>query len=122
MDQLKRQDSFIGNGPSEIPLQESEKDPTEGLSISSPENTDTASESISSDLNALERPETMREALGLLQSRYSDLQELGAKLRIEASPKGNLYIVLSWPGHILGFQDGHITSDGSPVLQMKEEE
>lgn len=122
MAQLKRQDSSIGNGPSEIHLPEKEKDPTEGRSTLSPQNTDIDSESISSDLNALEKPGTMREALGLLQSRFFDLRGLRAKVRIEASSKGNLYVVISWPGHVLGFENGHILADGSPVLEVKEEE
>lgn len=117
MDQPKKQVISIGNGPSETQRPEPEGDPTEGLSIPSPESIAIESANI---LNAQERPKTVIEALGLLQTRYSDLLTLGLKIILEASPKGKLYAVISWPGHTLGVEDGHIVADGIPVLKEEE--
>ena len=114
MEQLKRQAESIGNGPSETQRPEPEGDLTEALSTSSPENIVIESANI---LNDQERPKDPIAALGLLQTRYSDLSKLNFKLMIQASPKGNLYVVISWPGHTLGIEDGHILADGIPVLK-----
>src|ERR1044072_6496573 len=114
MDQLKKQDVYTGNGPSETQRPEPEEDPTEGLSTSSPESIAVASANI---LNDRKRPQEAIEALGLLQSRYSDLSDLNLRIILEASPKGNLYVVISWPGHTLGVKDGQILADGIPVLK-----
>lgn len=107
----------------------------EGSNLS-PSNTDSGSGSTSSEEGSEARkissdsvsslnasPTSIVEALGLLQMRYSDLHSLGARLSIQGSARGKLYIVLECPGFNLGYD--HITGDiligGVPVNDMEPE-
>lgn len=117
MELPKKQVISIGNGPSEIPIPEPVEDPTEESSTSSPESI--AIESANT-LNDQERPKTAIEGLGLLQTRFSDLSALKLRIIIQETPKGNLAIVISWPGHTLGVKDGQLLADGIPVLKEEE--
>lgn len=117
MDEQKEQVTCIGAGSSETQRPEPEKDPTEGLSTNSPESI--AIESANT-LNEQEKPTTILEALGLLQTRFFDLRDLKTRIILEGSGKGKLYVVIEWPGHVLGVSNGHITADGTPVLKGEE--
>jgi hypothetical protein len=117
MEELKKQGLYIGNGPSETQRPEPEEDLTEASSTSSPQSI--AIESANT-LNAQERPKSAIEGLGLLQTRFSDLSDLKLKIILSQTPKGNLAIVISWPGHSLGVKDGQLLADGIPVLKEEE--
>src|SRR5688572_10887939 len=132
MDQLKRQADSIGNGPIKTQTGQ-EEDPTEARSRPSRPNTDSASGNITSDpspeepeipsdlLKSLNSgPNTIVEALGLLQTRLFDLKSKGLRMIIEGSHDGKLFVVLDWQGHTLDEREGHILADGLPVLAERE--
>lgn len=106
-----------GSGATTTPILAGEKDPTAEPLIPSQE---TTSIELVNFLNA--RPSTPAEALGLLQTRFFDLQSLKLDVRLAGNPDtGRLYVVIGWKGHKLGVQDGHITVDQIPVLKMESE-
>jgi len=115
MDTLKKQDTSTGNGVITTPILAQENVPMEANSTPSPEST---SIEFLNFMNA--RPSTPAEALGLLQTRFSDLQRIGFDILLEGnSDTGRLYVVIGWKGHTLGFEKGHLTADGKPVLKME---
>lgn len=105
-----------GNGASSTPILAGGNVPTEALSPPSPPNT---SIELASFLNA--KPRTPAEALGLLQTRISEMQSMKEfKITLAGNPDtGKLYAVIEWRGKVLGLKDGHILVNDVPVLKLE---
>lgn len=115
MESQKKPVTSIGSGASTIPILAQEKDPTGADLTPSQENT---SIEFLNFMNA--KPSTPAEALGLLQTRFLDLQKSGFDLVLEGNnDTGRLYAVIGWKGHKLSVEKGHLTVDGIPVLKME---
>lgn len=108
MAKQKKQDTIIGNGPTETPILASESAPTEEESKPSLPSTSPAVGST--------KPVSLPEALSLLQTLSFDLRSMGCELAILARNK-RLYIILEVPASIGNMEilEGHITIDGQPV-------
>lgn len=115
MEPQKEQDTSTGSGATTNPILAREGAPTGGHLEPSLESFGT---DLANFLNA--RTSTPVEALGLLQTRFFDLQSLKLDVILAGNPDtGRLYVVIGWKGHKLGVQDGHITVDSVPVLKME---
>lgn len=112
--QPSKLESSTGNGQDLNTPTENDTVPTVEPSEPSPSNTDTE---LVNSMN--EAPTTATEALGLLQTRFFDLQSLKLSVMIEGDPDtGELFAVISFPGHKLGFEGGHILIDKKPVVTL----
>jgi len=103
----RKQETITGSGLTKTPILANENAPTEGLS--QPFQASTSIEEGST------KPLSVPEALSLLQSLCSDLRSLKCQVAILAR-NDRLYLRIIPSASIgLGFSEGHITVNGSPV-------
>lgn len=98
----RKQDTSTGSMPVQTPILASASAPM--ADAGTPAQAKSASASI--------KP---AEALSLLQADLHDLQKLGAKVAM-MSRDGALFASIVFPGHAVGYQEGHITLDGAKVV------
>lgn len=109
MEAGKSQDTITGSGSQPILAG---YDTSNMAAPSEPARTSIASSSTMSDADR-----QIINLLSLLQTDYFDLQSNSVSVFLDGS-EGGLGAILSWPGHSLGFENGQITVDGTPVVSL----